>query len=169
MTPLHFRLRQPWRSISPSAIAVASCFALSAGCSGGAPGSSASVGPWTASETVLPADLARELASAQAGDRPVVVYTGPPFLYRSARIPGAVAHGPASSADGLADLRAWARSLPRSSSVVIYCGCCPLRDCPNLRPSFAALRDMGFARLRVLILPNNFGSDWAAKGFPVER
>ncbi len=30
-------------------------------------------------------------------------------------------------------------------------------------------RDMGFTHLRVLVLPDNFGTDWAAKGYPVER
>jgi hypothetical protein len=142
--------------------------ALVVACAGDAPPSS-DPGPWTAADTVSPADLARELAAASRSDEPVVVYTGPSFLYKVGHIPGAVAHGPASGAEGLADLKAWAQSLPRSSSVVIYCGCCPLRDCPNLRPSFDALRDMGFARLRVLILPNNFGSDWVSQGLPVER
>jgi len=28
---------------------------------------------------------------------------------------------------------------------------------------------MGFTRLRVLILPNNFGIDWVEKGYPVEK
>jgi len=28
---------------------------------------------------------------------------------------------------------------------------------------------MGFTRLRVLVLPNNFGIDWAQKGYPVEK
>jgi hypothetical protein len=53
--------------------------------------------------------------------------------------------------------------------VVLYCGCCPLDKCPNLRPAFLALRDAGFARLRVLLLPNNFNADWVEKGYPVEK
>jgi hypothetical protein len=28
---------------------------------------------------------------------------------------------------------------------------------------------MGFERVRVLVLPENFGRDWAARGYPVAR
>ena len=31
------------------------------------------------------------------------------------------------------------------------------------------MRDMGFTHLRVLILPNDFNTDWIAKGYPVEK
>lgn len=52
---------------------------------------------------------------------------------------------------------------------MVYCGCCPRDVCPNLQPSFAALRSMGFTRLRALMLPTSFGQDWASKGLPIER
>jgi thiosulfate/3-mercaptopyruvate sulfurtransferase len=53
--------------------------------------------------------------------------------------------------------------------LVIYCGCCPLAACPNLRPAYKALSDLGFSRLRILNLPENFGTDWASRGYPTER
>jgi len=28
---------------------------------------------------------------------------------------------------------------------------------------------MGFIKVKVLYIPNNFGQDWADRGFPVER
>ncbi len=28
---------------------------------------------------------------------------------------------------------------------------------------------MGFTRLRVLMLPNDFNTDWISKGYPVEK
>ncbi len=162
------RLRLAWRRVEwLAAVGAASLVVAGAGCSG-APAASTG-GPWTDAETVSPATLASELTTAGPGEKPVVVYTGPAFLFKLGRIPGAVAHGPASTPEGLSDLETWARTLPHASSVVIYCGCCPLRNCPNLRPSFEALRGMGFARLRVLILPTSFGADWADKGLPVER
>ena len=125
--------------------------------------------PWTAAETVTPADLAKELSDSDPAKRPVVACVGFKFLYDGGHVPGASFHGPASKPDGLADLKAWAQTLPKSSNVVIYCGCCPMVRCPNLRPAFAALHDEGFARLRVLLLPTNFGTDWAGKGYPVEK
>ena len=125
--------------------------------------------PWTTAETVSPADLVSEIARASQADRPVVVCTAPAFLYRNGHVPGASLHGPASTQQGLGDLRKWAQGLVRSTDLVVYCGCCPLDHCPNLSPAFKALRDMGFTRVRVLILPNNFGIDWAEKGYPVEK
>jgi len=38
-----------------------------------------------------------------------------------------------------------------------------------LRPAFTALKDLGFARLRVMILPTSFNTDWAEKGYPVQK
>jgi thiosulfate/3-mercaptopyruvate sulfurtransferase len=125
--------------------------------------------PWTVSETVEPADLVKELSDPNPANRPVVACVGFRFLYDGGHIPGASFHGPGSKDEGLADLKNWAQGLPRSSSVVLYCGCCPLDRCPNLRPAFTALHDSGFARLRVLLLPTNFGTDWAGKGYPVDK
>jgi thiosulfate/3-mercaptopyruvate sulfurtransferase len=125
--------------------------------------------PWTPSETVAAADLVKEIGDSDPAKRPVVACVGFKFLYDGGHIPGASFHGPGSKDEGLADLKAWAQSLPKSSNVVLYCGCCPLERCPNLRPAFTALHDAGFARLRVLLLPTNFGTDWAGKGYPVEK
>jgi hypothetical protein len=44
-----------------------------------------------------------------------------------------------------------------------------MERCPNSRPAFAALRDLGFTKLRVLDLPTSFEVDWADKGFPYDK
>jgi thiosulfate/3-mercaptopyruvate sulfurtransferase len=124
--------------------------------------------PWTPRETVQPADFAKELQQ-EKDPYPTVIYVGVKTLYEGAHIPGAVFYGPGSSEQGLADLKKFASTLPKNSDVVLYCGCCPLEKCPNLRPAFTALKDIGFARLRVLILPTNFNTDWVEKGFPVHK
>jgi thiosulfate/3-mercaptopyruvate sulfurtransferase len=138
---------------------------LAAGCGNNAAESVSAAEPW-GTNTMVAADLVKELATA---DKPVVVCTAPTFLYRTGHVPGAVLHGPASSPSGLDELAAWAKALDRSTNLVIYCGCCPLEHCPNLRPAYAALKGLGFKRLRVLVLPNNFGTDWVDRGYPVER
>jgi len=124
--------------------------------------------PWTPAQIVQPAELVKELSGSQSS-RPIVVCVGFHTLYQGAHVPGAVYHGAAMSEQGLDDLKNWAKNLPVSSNIVVYCGCCPLDHCPNLRPSFTALRDMGFHRLRVLNLPNSFAADWVEKGYPVEK
>jgi thiosulfate/3-mercaptopyruvate sulfurtransferase len=125
--------------------------------------------PWSSSQTVQPADLAKELAAPAHPNESVVVCVGFRPLYQGAHIPHAVFHGAASTSAGLAELKSWAQKIPKSGNVVLYCGCCPLADCPNLRPAFVAMRDMGLTNLRVLILPKDFNTDWIEKGYPVEK
>lgn len=129
--------------------------------------SSARVEPWSGAQTVEPKALAKELASPSR--RPTVVCVGFPTLYRGGHVPGASFHGPASTSEGLTDLKRWAQHVPRTSDVVLYCGCCPLAECPNVRPAFTALRELGFTHVRMLLLPHNFDTDWVGSGFPVER
>lgn len=124
--------------------------------------------PWDSSETVQPADLARELAGALSA-KPTVACVGFRPLYQGAHIPGATFHGSTSKPEALAELKTWAQPLPRSTNLVLYCGCCPMPKCPNIRPAFAGLRDMGFTHLRVLILPSDFNTDWTEKGYPVAK
>jgi thiosulfate/3-mercaptopyruvate sulfurtransferase len=164
--PLHAhaaaRIRRPG-----SLMAAAALLALAAACAGGASQSSSG---WTwGTDSVTPADLAAELAGASPADKPIVVCTAPPFLYRVGHIPGSVLHGPASSPEGLNSLTTWAQPLPRAANVVIYCGCCPLEQCPNLAPAYKALKGLGFTRVRVLLLPTNFKTDWVDRDYPIER
>ena len=122
-----------------------------------------------ASQLVQAPDLARELASASAEARPTIVYVGFRTLFAGGHIPGATFHGSASTEQGLADIKKWAASLPRTTNLVIYCGCCPFERCPNIRPAFALFREMGFTHLRVLELPTSFAADWADKNYAIEK
>jgi thiosulfate/3-mercaptopyruvate sulfurtransferase len=125
--------------------------------------------PWSTSQTIKPLELIKQLADSNGTAKPVVVCVGFRPLYMGAHVPGAVFHGAAQSEQGLADLKKWARGVSRSANLVVYCGCCPLDHCPNVRPAFNALHDMGFTNLRVLLLPHDFATDWVEKGYPVEK
>jgi rhodanese-related sulfurtransferase len=124
--------------------------------------------PWTSAQIVQPAALAQELADKN-GTPPTVVYVGFRTLFAGGHIPGASFHGTTSTQQGLSDLKNWADTLPRSTNLVIYCGCCPFEKCPNIRPAFAALDKMGFKKIRVLVLPTSFAADWVDKGYPVQK
>jgi 3-mercaptopyruvate sulfurtransferase SseA len=137
-------------------------------CGPGGAGPASSGWPW-GNDSITPAAFAKELTGAPEAEKAVVVCTAPAFMYRIAHIPGAVFHGPASSPEGLSDLTAWAQTLPRSTNLVVYCGCCPLSACPNLRPAYAALKNLGFTRVRVLLIQDNFKTDWVDRGYPFER
>ncbi|MGA3293233.1 MAG: rhodanese-like domain-containing protein [Candidatus Acidiferrales bacterium] len=125
--------------------------------------------PWTAAQTVQPAELAKELGDTKGAEKPTVVCVAPHVLYLGGHIPGALYHGPGSTPQGIDDLKKWAQPVSRSANIVIYCGCCPLDHCPNLRPAFVALRDMGFTHLRALLIPTNFYTDWVKPGYPYEK
>jgi hypothetical protein len=129
----------------------------------------AAADPWSASQLVEPADFARELAAAKPDSRPTIVYVGFRTLFEGGHVPSATFHGIASTEAGLASLKAWAASLPRTTDVVIYCGCCPFDHCPNIRPAFVLFRDLGFTHLRVLVLRTSFAADWAGKNYPMEK
>lgn len=123
--------------------------------------------PWTSAQTVQPAVLAKELAGGKSTS--TILYVGFQRLYASGHIKGAQYHGSGSNPEGLAEIKKWAASLPRATDVVLYCGCCPMEKCPNIRPAFSGLHEMGFINLRVLILPNSFAVDWAEKGLPYDK
>ncbi len=134
----------------------------------GRPASNPGANLWKNSQVVEPAELAK-IVSARSGGKPIVVCVGFDFLFKGAHVPGASYAGPASEENGLAALKKWAASIPRNREVVLYCGCCPLPQCPNIRPAFKALAAMGFKDLKVLNLPDNFRKDWVEKGYPAAR
>ena len=142
---------------------VAAACGFAAQFAGGAPAD-----PWTAAQTVRPAQFAAELR-LEKDPHPIVIYVGARTLFNGGHIPGAVYNGPGSTEQGINDLKKYAATLPKNSDVVLYCGCCPLEKCPNLRPAFSALQEMGFARLRVLLLPASFNVDWVEKGYPLQK
>ena len=122
--------------------------------------------PWTADEVIEPDALAKALSGAA---KPMVIQVGIVHLYRLGHIPGSKYAGPANSAEGLDMLKKLVAGIPRTSEIVYYCGCCPWKDCPNIRPAHTTLKEMGFKKIRILNIPNNFSEDWASKGLPTEK
>ena len=123
--------------------------------------------PWSPQESIEPADLRDLLASGKT--KPVILYVGFPVLYRAAHIPGALLAGPGSKSEGLASLKSRTAELAKTREIVLYCGCCPFDQCPNIRPAYSALRESGFRHIRVVHIPTNLHTDWVTKGYPVEK
>jgi hypothetical protein len=117
-------------------------------------------------DRVQPKSLAALLASKASTPRPNLIHIGFQELYRQGHIPGSVYSGPPSTPAGLKALESTANSLSRDQALVIYCGCCPWGDCPNVLPAYKLLRKMGFKKVQVLEMRKNYGSDWAEKGYP---
>jgi thiosulfate/3-mercaptopyruvate sulfurtransferase len=113
-----------------------------------------------------PKDLAAQLQTQR--DRPALVHVGFPTLYKGKHIPQSIYAGPASRPDGLELLKKSVANLPRDRELVVYCGCCPWDMCPNIKPAMEALRQMGFTKVKALMIAQNFQVDWTDHGYPVE-
>lgn len=113
-------------------------------------------------------DLVKILKSSTTA-KPLIIQVGSHVLYSQAHIPGSEYIGPASSESGIQQLRKRVEPLPRNELIVLYCGCCPWSHCPNVQPADAVLQAMGFKNVKVLYIADNFGTDWADKGYPVAK
>ncbi|MBM3267521.1 MAG: rhodanese-like domain-containing protein [Candidatus Sericytochromatia bacterium] len=120
--------------------------------------------PWQRSDEVAPGVVAGRLA---AKDRPVVIQIGYRELYDLGHVPGSRYAGPGEEPAGLANIRRAVGKLQRDRELVIYCGCCPSRECANLIPAFKLLRSMGFKKLRVVAFEDDFTINWKNAGLPV--
>ncbi|HTA42026.1 MAG TPA: hypothetical protein VK789_06245 [Bryobacteraceae bacterium] len=119
--------------------------------------------PWTDNDLIDPGHASQQLKSA------LVIHVGFPVLYRSTHIPGSVYAGPGSKPEGIADLKKAVAGQPRDREIMLYCGCCPMDKCPNIRPAFAALHEMGFTHVKVIAIHTNLKTDWIDQNFPIER
>jgi hypothetical protein len=119
-------------------------------------------------DLIQPADLAATLGNASAA-KPLILQVGFRKLYDQAHISGAEYAGPGGETDGLQVLRQRVATLPKEAAIVIYCGCCPWNRCPNIAAAYDALHALGFSNLKVLYIADNFGADWADKGYPTTR
>lgn len=118
------------------------------------------------SALLQPAQLAQMIRSGHA---PTIIQVGFTTLYQEAHITGSIHAGPAVSDAGRAQLRKAVEHMDRHKLLVIYCGCCPWPRCPNIRPAFAMLRQMGFTNVKAVYIQDNFGANWVSLGYPTVK
>lgn len=104
-----------------------------------------------------------------AAGKPVILQVGSRVMFEQAHISGSEYIGPGSQPSGIKALHARLDSVSRDQSIVLYCGCCPWEKCPNVRPAYKELKAMGFQKVKVLYIADNFGTDWVNKGYPTEK
>lgn len=121
--------------------------------------------PWSRNQVIQPAALAKQLKNSS--EKPLLLQVGFETLYAQGHIPDSKYCGPARDSNGIARLKTCLEGVSHQQAIVLYCGCCPWAECPNIRPAFKALKEMGFANVKVLHIAGNFGEDWAQKGYPV--
>ncbi|MCC6839045.1 MAG: rhodanese-like domain-containing protein [Flavobacteriales bacterium] len=117
--------------------------------------------PWTAKQLMPPAELARQINEGNGAEFHVF-NIGP-----SGAIKGSLEIGEGRDPANIAKLQAALNKLPKDANVVVYCGCCPFKNCPNVRPAMKLLNDMQFTNGKLLDLGENLKVDWIDKGYPM--
>ena len=117
--------------------------------------------PWTAKDVMNPDALASLLNNPKA-QKPVIFNIGP-----LADIKGAINIGSTVNKANLEKLTRALAGVPKEKMVVIYCGCCPFRNCPNIRPAFSLLVERGYKNAKLLNLKQNLKVDWTDYGYPM--
>ena len=120
-------------------------------------------------DVLMNSEALAKILQSPKGEKTLIINVGFYLLYSQAHIPGSEYIGPTSREEIVEKLRKRVESLPHGRFIVLYCGCCPWTHCPTVKPAYEALHSMGFTKLKVLYIPNNFGQDWVNKGFPVEK
>lgn len=119
--------------------------------------------PWKESQLMEPSDLAKVLNQPKE-EQPVIFCIGP-----QAVIKNSIDIGPARDQANLQKLREQLNELPKDTNIIIYCGCCPFSRCPNVRPAFKLMNEMGFINQKLLNLKQNIKVDWIDKGYPLNN
>ena len=126
------------------------------------------VDPWTTSQVITTENL-HKILTVKKFHKPVVLMVGFDFLYDQGHIPGSIFAGTASTKTGLEKLKTTVKNYKKNQSIVIYCGCCPMDHCPNVRPAFKFLKDLGYKDVKVLDIPKDFEHNWENKGYPIKK
>ena len=119
--------------------------------------------PWADKQLMEPATLA-EMMNDPAAQIPLLYNIGP-----SGHIKNAIDIGEGKKQESMEKLRKELSQLPKETDIVIYCGCCPFKNCPNIRPAFNLLNDMEFTNHKLLNLSENLKVDWIDKGYPMSE
>jgi len=116
---------------------------------------------WTQKDLIEPSALAAIIANPKA-NQPKIFNIGVVD-----NIKGAINMGGVSEKENLQKLNNALSKLPKSTFLVVYCGCCPFERCPNIRPAVNLIKTMGFTNGRLLNLPTNLKQNWVDKGYPL--
>lgn len=118
---------------------------------------------WNKSQLIEPIELLKILNNPKAV-KPIVYNIG--FVND---IPHSINIGAANDKSKLKNLEKSVGKISKSSFIVIYCGCCPFENCPNVRPAYTLLENAGFTHFRILNLPTSLKADWIDKGYPLAK
>ena len=118
--------------------------------------------PWKNSELIQPDSLNLLLKNNEVA-QPLILNIGP-----MGQIKGAKWIGGANTELARQKIIETVKETEKNKYIVIYCGCCTAKNCPNIRPAFTLLKEKGFNNVAVLNIEHDLQSDWIAKSYPME-
>tara|TARA_B100001057_G_scaffold422227_1_gene443629 strand:+ start:2935 stop:3351 length:417 start_codon:yes stop_codon:yes gene_type:complete len=117
--------------------------------------------PWTNSQLIEPSDL--NIIISKQNKLPNIISVGPGKV-----IPSSIGVGECRYEKNLNILKNHLLSFSKDSEIILYCGCCPFKDCPNIRPAFSLLNSLGYKNHKLLNIRNNIKTDWIDMNYPID-
>ena len=116
--------------------------------------------PYPADNLIEPADLAKILNGSSK--QPVVINVGP-----MQHIKGAHSTGIGGSSTGMSEFKTYVSKFNKDQFIVLYCGCCAMKTCPNVSKPYEYLRDAGYDNFKMLNIKSSLSEEWVSKGYPM--
>ena len=117
--------------------------------------------PWSISQLLEPKLLYSSIESEK--DVPKIISIGPGVV-----IENSIGVGECRYNENIEKLKSLVSSYSKDDQIVLYCGCCPFKNCPNIRPAFTLLNELGFKNHKLLNIQNNIKADWIDMGYQTE-
>lgn len=116
---------------------------------------------FTADQLVQPQDLAKKIAQSEA-KRPIILNVG-----SQRNIKSAIEIGILSSSSKQNVFRKAMAKIDKNEEIIIYCGCCKLKECQNIPIALNYVNSLGYNKVKILNLPENLQEDWIDKDYPM--
>jgi thiosulfate/3-mercaptopyruvate sulfurtransferase len=117
--------------------------------------------PWKKEQLMPTKELADRINTKK--EVPVILNIGP-----MENIKTAITVGPMNSIFAKDKLKEALNGFDKNKEIVVYCGCCSYSSCPNIRPAYEKVQELGYKKVKVLEIPEGIKPDWVAKGYPME-
>ena len=117
--------------------------------------------PWSTSQLLEPKLLSYKIKNDK--DLPKIVCIGPGIVIKNS-----IGIGECRYKENIEKLKSLVSSFKKDDKIVLYCGCCPFENCPNIRPAFTLMNELGFKNHKLLNIKNNIKADWIDMGYQTE-
>jgi len=117
--------------------------------------------PWSTSQLLEPKLLSYKIKNDK--DLPKIVCIGPGIVIKNS-----IGIGECRYKENIEKLKSLVSGFKKDDKIVLYCGCCPFENCPNIRPAFTLMNELGFKNHKLLNIKNNIKADWIDMGYQTE-